>query len=132
MKKTQEEDITDVIADLQKGMGITKFKKAGFKVGRVMTFNYEGSLTTLEITRIEDGKWFAKHVELHEPNTVASHYHHNVNTTEETVREYGSPYCSDCEVPVSQPATLEGKKTYETRKENYLPDGTYIGDEDEI
>lgn len=120
-----EEDITDTIEELKKGYG-ADFDKLNIKPGRVMGFDYEGSKTYLEIGRIEDGRYFAKQVEMHEQNTVASHYRHNVDATEETIKEYGSPWCQDCEIPVSEAATVEGKKRYENRKERHLSDGTPI------
>lgn len=119
-----EEEITDVIQGLQQRYTPANFKKLGIKKGKVLTFDYEGSPVVLEITRItKDKRYFAKHVELHEPNKVGSHYGHNVDATQ------NPPFCTDCEVPVSEWANIEGKRKYEARKERHFSDGTPI-DED--
>lgn len=122
------EEITDIIEQLKTRYTPKNFKKLDIKVGKVLTFDYEGTPVPLEITAIVEGRYWAKHVELHEPNVVSSHYRHNVDSTEETIREYGVPFCQDCEIPVSQEATREGRERYETRKERYLSDGTPIDD----
>lgn len=128
----KEFEVTDTIEEIKQGKTAEEFKSMKIKKGRTLTFNYEGSMTVLEITRTtRDGRYFAKEIELHEPNTVASHYGHNVDATQEASEQYGAPYCTDCEIPVSDKATLEGKRKYQKRKEQYLSDGTFIGDDDE-
>ena len=127
--KNPEQDITDTINELKAQYTPEEWNKMKVRVGRVLGFNYEGSRTYLEIGRVEDGgKYFAKEIELHDPTTVSSHMHHNVDATGEV------PYCTDCEVPVNEPATKLGKQRYEERKDRHLSDGTPIdqvlGDED--
>jgi len=131
VKEQEIEEITDIIVELKKRYTPANFKKMGIKVGKVLTFSFEGSPVILEIIEIKNGKYFAKHIELHEPNTVAGHYRHHVNASDEAVKTHGSPYCVDCELPVSKPATVQGKLKYETRKERYLNDGTPIDATDE-
>lgn len=127
----KSEEITDIIEQLKSRYTDENFKAMGIKVGKVLTFGKDENTTVLEITKIAKGRYWAKHVELHEKNNVISHYRHNVDATDETIKEYGSPYCTDCEVPVSEIATPQGKKKFEARKDQYLSDGTFIGDESE-
>ncbi len=124
MKKREE--ITDIINDLKTRYTPENFKKMGIKKGKVLTFDYEGSPVVLEVTKVAKGRYWAKHIKLHEPNVVASHYRHNVDATDEATKEYGSPFCTDCEMPVSQVASVQGILKYEERKERYLSDGTPI------
>ena len=125
------EEITDIINQLKERYTPANFKKMGIKKGKVLTFGKDENTTVLEITKVSKGRYWAKHIELHEKSTVISHYKHNIDATEEAEREYGSPYCTDCEVPVSEMATPQGKKKFEARKEQYLSDGTFIGQETE-
>lgn len=125
---TKSEEITDIIEQLKSRYTDENFKKMGIKVGKVLTFGTNENPTILEITKIAKGRYWAKHVQLHEKSSVISHYRHNVDATEEAEREYGSPYCTDCEVPVSEIATPQGKQKFEARKEQYLSDGTFIGE----
>lgn len=120
--KNPELDISEEIEELKAGYG-ADFDKLGIKVGKVLGFDYEGSKTYLEIGRIEDGKTYAKEVELYDPVQTLSHVHHNVDATGEV------PWCTDCEVPVTEPATRAGRAKYETRKERHLSDGTPIEEE---
>lgn len=125
----KSEEITDIIEQLKSRYTDENFKKMGIKKGKVLTFGTNEEPVVLEITKISKGRYWAKHIELHEKNTVVSHYRHNVDATDEALKEYGSPYCTDCEVPVSEIATPQGKKKFEARKEQYLSDGTFIGEE---
>jgi len=126
----QVEEITDIINQLKERYTPANFKLMKIKVGKVLTFGTNGNPVVLEITKVSKGRYWAKHVELHEKNSVVSHYRHNVDATEEAVKEYGVPYCTDCEVPVSTEATPQGKQKYEERKDRYLSDGTLIEPEE--
>jgi hypothetical protein len=120
------EDITDIINDLKARYTPENFENMNITVGRTLTFNYEGSPVTLKITEItDDGRYLAEHIDLYEPTAVSSHIHHNVDATGEV------PFCTDCEVPVTDPATPQGKAKFEARKERHLSDGTPIEDEPE-
>ena len=120
-----EMDITDTIMELKNHNTEAQFKQMNIIPGRVMGFDYEGSKTYIEIGRVENGQYFAKEVEMHAPNTVLSHSHHAVDQSK------NPPYCWDCEVPVTEMATVEGKQRYETRKELHFSDGTPIDDIEE-
>lgn len=93
-----------------------------FYKGRVLVFNFEGSTTNIKITRIDrkNKRMWGEHIELHDQNIVRSHYRHNVDATVDP------PFCTDCEVPVSEPATEDGEKKYLDRKDQRLADGTPI------
>lgn len=121
--KNPEQDITETIEELKAQYDEAAWKRMKVKVGRVLGFNYEGSKTYLEIGRIEDGKYYAKEVELFDPTTVSSHLKHNVDATGEV------PYCTDCMVPVSEPSNPAGRAKFEARKERYLSDGTPLDDD---
>lgn len=123
--KNPEQDITDTINELIDGNTKAQVAKMKLKVGRVLGFDYEGSKTYLEIGRIQDGKYFAKEVELHDPSTVSSHLHHNIDGTGEV------PICMDCLVPITEPSNPAGRAKFEARKERYLADGTPIDDIEE-
>lgn len=121
--KNPEVDITDTIESLRSGYTEANWAKMKVRPGRVLGFQMEDKRTYLEIGRISDGKYYAKEVELHDPTTVSSHLHHNVDGTGEV------PICTDCEVPVSEPANPKGRAKYEARKELHLSDGTPIDQE---
>lgn len=123
--QNKEIDVTDTIEELKRNNTPAQFKKMRIEVGRTLTFNYEGSITSIQITKIEDGHYYAREIEMHEQSTVASHYHHKVDQNAEP------PFCWDCDVPVTEPATLEGKRKYEARKERHLSDGTPIDEDDD-
>lgn len=121
----KSEEITDIIDELKARYTPENFKKMGIKKGKVLTFGTPEEPVVLEITKVAKGRYWAQHIQLHEKSNVISHYRHNVDATEDP------PYCTDCEVPVSEIATPQGKKKFEARKEQYLSDGTFIGDESE-
>ncbi len=58
---TKWEDITDMLTP----KGIKELS-----VGRTLTFDYEGSRTTLKIMRKSKGKVWAKQITLHKPEDV--------------------------------------------------------------
>lgn len=103
-----EEDITDVIEQMQKNYTPEKFKEMNIVEGRVLKFSMEGSITTLKITRVEDGKYFAEHIYPVDMDTGFSHYGHIIDTDKATQEKYGAGYCHDCERPINEPATEEG------------------------
>lgn len=103
-----EEDITDVIDEMRQQYTPENFEKMNIVVGRVLKFDYEGSKTTLKITRIEDGKYFAEHIYTTDMDTGFSHYGHIVESDKATQEKYGAAYCRDCECPTNEPATEEG------------------------
>lgn len=124
--KNPEIDITQEIDELKANYTLGQWAKMKISVGRVLGFDYEGSKTYLEIGRItKDGIYYAKEIELHDPTTVSSHMHHNVDATGEVA------YCTDCEVPITEPSNPKGRAKFEERKERHLSDGTPIDEEPE-
>lgn len=115
----RKEEITDLLTP--KGL-------LAMHVGRVLKFEYEGSVTVIKVTKIDrkNMRIWGQHIELIDQKIVRSHYGHLVDTTEETVREKGAPYCSDCEVIVNEPSTEDGEVKAAYRKEHTLADGTEI------
>ncbi|UOF80581.1 hypothetical protein [Caudoviricetes sp.] len=116
-----KEEITDILT----AEGV---RSGDFKKGQMLKFEYEGSVTCIKITRIDrkNGRAWGEHIEPINNNVALSHYGHNIDTTEETIKEYRVPYCTDCEMPVNNEASDEGKKKAEEREENTLEDGTII------
>lgn len=106
-----------------------------FRKGKVLKFNYEGSITSLKITKIDrkNQRMWAVQINLHDQRIVVSHYGHSVDTTGEALEKYGSPWCEDCEIPVTEPSTEDGDRNALDRRDdeerNVLSDGTRL-DED--
>lgn len=116
-----KEEITDILtAD-----GI---RSGEFKKGQLLKFEYEGSVTCIKITRLDrkNGKAWGEHIEPVNNNVALSHYGHNLDATEEAIREYRVPYCTDCEVPVNAEASADGKRKVQEREDGRLEDGTEI------
>lgn len=95
-----------------------------FYVGRLLKFNYEGSLTSIKITKIDrkNKRMWGQHVEIIDQKIVRSHYGHSVNVAVDP------PYCTDCEALVTQPSTEDGEKKYKDRLDSHLADGTPINE----
>lgn len=116
-----KEEITDILtAD-----GI---RSGEFKKGQLLKFEYEGSVTCIKITRLDrkNGKAWGEHIEPVNNNVALSHYGHNLDATEEAIREYRVPYCTDCEMPVNAEASADGKRKVQEREDGRLEDGTEI------
>lgn len=113
--KAKREEITDLVSD----KGIQELK-----VGQVLKFQ----TATIKITKIDrkNMRIWGEHVALVDQKTSFGHYGHLIDTTEETQREYGAPYCSECEVPITEEPTSAGKKKVAEREERTLADGTEI------
>ncbi len=119
-----KEEITDIMSDkvyTQKVNGSFVFYK-----GKVLKF----AQATIKITRIDrvNKRVWGEHIEMVANDTVYGHYGHNVDTTGEALEEYGKPYCTDCEVVITEPATKEGEAKFLHRRDNTLADGTEIED----
>lgn len=112
-----KEEITDLIDP--KAYGDENFKK-----GLVLKF----SQATIRVTRVDrkNKRAWGEHMELVNHNKGFSHYGHNLDSTEETIKEYGVPFCTDCEIPVSEMANNEGHKKAQEREDRTLSDGTII------
>lgn len=115
------------ISDILTAEGI---RSGEFKKGQMLKFEYEGSQTCIKITRIDrkNGRAWGEHIEPVNNNIALSHYGHNLDATEETIREHRVPFCTDCEIPVSTEATIDGKRKVEEREENTLEDGTVVNE----
>lgn len=99
-----------------------------FHKGKVLKFKMEDKVTSIKITRIDrkNMRMWGEHIELHSREVVYGHRQHNVDATEETTKQYGSPFCTDCEVPVTEPATMDGDIKATERRDRTLSDGTPI------
>lgn len=95
------------------------------KKGKV--FEYEGGIV-IKVTRVDrkNKRAWGEHIELVNHNKGFSHYGHNLDSTEEAIKQYGVPYCTDCETPVSEMASNEGHKKAQDREDRTLSDGTII------
>lgn len=100
----QREEITDLF----RPEAIAKIK-----VGTVLKFNYEGTITTIKVTRKTKDRIWGKHIKpLIPANEAMSHYGHNIDVTMTPV------WCSDCEVPVRDASTKMGRDKYHRRQED--------------
>lgn len=118
----EKEEITDMMADK-----VYTAKEDGdyvFYKGKVLKFDFEGSITSIKITKIDrkNKRMWGEHIELFDNNIVKTHYGHDVDKTSRL------PWCRDCEVPVSEPSTEDGEVKAKEREETHLSDGTKIED----
>jgi len=106
------------------------YKDPKFKKGLVLKF----SEATIRITRVDrkNEKTWGEHIKLVNNNKGFSHYEHHLDSTSDMLKEYGVPYCSDCEIPVSEMANNVGHKKAQDREDARLSDGTIIEDEEQI
>jgi len=113
----KKEEITDILTE--KGI-----KSGEFKKGQLLRFTQ----TVIKITKIDkkNGRAWGVHVEPMKYHQAMGHYGHNIDATDEAVKEYGVPFCEDCEVPVNEEATKAGKTKAADRAERTLSDGTVI------
>lgn len=116
----KREEITDIIDEVRSRYTEENFRKLRIKKGRVLRFNYEGSPTTLRITRVANGRYWAEHIQLHDQRIVRSHTRHDVDQTSTP------PFCNDCQILVTEPSTEDGEKKYQDREDRHLSDGTPI------
>lgn len=116
----QKEEITDIINDIKARYTPENFAKMRIKKGKILRFDYEGTPVTLRITRKAGDRYWAEHVELHDQQVVRMHTNHDVELNSKP------PFCNDCQVPVTEPATEDGEKKYKDREDRYLSDGTPI------
>lgn len=79
-----------------------------FKVGAVIKF----SQATIKITKIDrkNKRTWGVHTVLVDQKIVGQHHLHEVNRSKEAYKEYGAPYCEDCEVRIDEPSTEDGEK----------------------
>lgn len=120
----EKEEITDlfnlkpeIYTDID--LDTDKFR---FHKGKVLRFKYEGSLTTIRITKIDrkNKRMWGQHIELVNPAIAKSHYGHNVDTTQVPM------WCTDCDVPITEHSTEDGDVKAADRKDKTLSDGTII------
>lgn len=123
---TAREEITDLFGDVYQEKD-TDTGKFVFRKGRVLRFDYEGSLTTIKVTKIDRRakRMWGEHIELVDQKIVRSHYGHDVD------QKTAPPLCLDCNVPVTQPSTEDGDKKALDRQERTFSDGTEIPDDEE-
>lgn len=114
MDKNFTEDISDILTK-------ENIKAGKFEKGQLLKFSDEdGNLTYIKIVKLNKKKGTAigKHVQPSKTENVTSHYGHNVDSSHNTIVDWGSPYCTDCDMPVSQQALVTD--------DNHLSDGTEI------
>lgn len=122
----KSEEITDIINQIKERYTPENFEKMNIKKGRTLTFDFEGSPVVMEVTKVAKGRYWAKHVELHNPKFVSSHARHDIDASREMEKRHGVPFCNDCELPVSEMSTAIGRARFNMRKETQLQDGTLI------
>ncbi len=101
----KREEISDVIID----RAYTDKDKEGkyvFHVGRLLTFDYEGSPIHIRVTKIDrkNKRMWGEHITLYDLNTGMTHYGHDIDASDDT-----KVICRDCNVEVNQPNTEEGE-----------------------
>jgi hypothetical protein len=80
------------ISDILTPEGIKKLK-----VGNVLTFDFEGSKTTLKIMKVPgNGNVWAKQVYLVSEEDMNAHYGHKVDASQKTIQEQGGIWCNSC------------------------------------
>lgn len=112
-----KEEITDLISD----KGIMELK-----VGQVLGFNYEGSVTRIKVTKIDrkNMRIWGEHVDLIDVNTGMSHYGHDLDRTQ------SPPWCNDCQVPVNVESTEDGDMKAAIRQEQEEKDAASSSEPD--
>ena len=79
--------------------------KAKLKKGNVLGFIQEGKKVNYKVVSLPgNGNVWVRKIKLTNPLAMRTHHGHTIDTTNETVREFGAPYCSDCEMPISEEA----------------------------
>lgn len=114
---SKREEVTDMITD-------EAYDDPEFKRGTLLKFEK----ATIVITRVDrkNHRTWARHATLVQEKTGMSHYSHNLDTTDETQKEFGAPYCQDCEIPITEKANSKGKQVAMERADGRLEDGTEI------
>jgi hypothetical protein len=115
----KREEITDL-------MSLEARKHYDIEVGKLLKFRKDNEIVAIVVTRMTKTRMWGVHVEVNDRQVVHSHRGHAVDTTEDTVREYKAPYCTDCEVPVTEPSTEDGEVKAAERRDRTLEDGTVI------
>lgn len=90
--------------------------------GKLLKFDYEGSEIAIVITKIDrkNRRVWGEHTELGDERATMSHYGHNVSLLD------NSPFCTDCEVPMTEFSTEDGEVKARNRADRTLSDGTEI------
>lgn len=117
----KKEEITDLFGSHVYEARDTEGKYVFYK-GRLLKFNYEGSPIAIVVTRVDrkNKRMWGEHTELGEQQTVLSHHGHLVDATQTP------PFCTDCEVPVTEESTEDGDVKAADRRDRTLADGTEI------
>lgn len=112
-----KEEISDFIKD-------EAYEDPAFKKGLVLKLQY----ATIKITKVDrkNKRCWGEHIVLIDQKTGFSHYGHLLDSTDDTIKKYGVPYCTECEVPISQASTEDGEVKAAERQERTLEDGTVI------
>lgn len=99
----KKEEITDLIDPTAYD---NKSLDSVFKKGAVMKFTN----ATIKITKIDrkNRRTWGEHITLVSGKTVGTHHEHDVDSSKDAYREYGIPFCNDCQVAVDEPSTEDG------------------------
>lgn len=105
----KKEEITDLISD----EGIMKLVK-----GQVLTFQKGTQITSLKITKLDkkNKRVWAEHVDLIGAQNAMSHEDHILDRSNWAIQQFTVPFCEDCKVPISKPATEEGNVKMDLRR----------------
>jgi len=112
-----KEEITYIISD-------EAYDDPNFKKGLLLKME-KANIVITRVDRKNKRTW-GRHIQPVNQSIATTHYGHNIDTTEEIQAEFGAPYCTDCEVPLNEQATVDGKRKANERDENTLSDGTVI------
>lgn len=96
----KREEITDIIDPFA-------FEDPKFKPGLVLKMEK----ATIKLTKVDrkNKRAWGEHIVLVNQAAVAGHYGHLINSTREVLYLYGAPLCTECNVPVGEPTTREGR-----------------------
>lgn len=113
----KKEELTDIIKP-------EAFDDPKFKKGLVLKF----AEATIKLTRVDrkNRRVWGEHITLVNQRVTLSHYGHLINATEEMQQIYGTPFCEECNVPLTEESTEDGDVKAAERREGMLEDGTII------
>lgn len=101
----KKEEITDLIDPSAYESNFEDFKK-----GAVMKF----AEATIKITKIDrkNKRTWGEHITLVNQRIVGTHHEHDVDTSKASYDLFGTPFCKDCKVAVTETSTEDGEKRH--------------------
>lgn len=112
------EEITDMFTE--EAYSAKQDGKFLYKKGKLLRFEFEGSITELVITRIDrkNKRMWARHTRTGTSfDDIESHVDHLIDSSREAIEEFGTAFCQDCEVPIIEPSTQDGEVKAINRKQ---------------